>query len=74
MAQSFLYIFSLYQKDCGNNKKNDICFISDVDLPHFVSFPLSLSLTLSFTHPSFLRFINHNFLSLPFNVSDVCHN
>lgn len=36
MAQSFFYIFSLYQKDCGKRKKNDICLISDVDLSHFI--------------------------------------
>lgn len=42
----FFIHFCLYQKDCGNDK-NDICFISDVNLPHFAScysaeFPLSL--------------------------------
>lgn len=58
MAQSFLYIFSLYQKDCGNKKKKiDICFISGTDLTHFVvslSLSLPLGLYRSLTRPSFL--------------------
>lgn len=70
MAQSFLYIFYFYQKDCGNNKKWHM----------FHLWRRSLSLCLGFLSsrsskfPSSVSLINQNFLALYLNVTVFFHN
>lgn len=63
MAQSF-YTSSPSTKRTAEITKNDICFISDVDLSHFVFY---------LTHPNFLlvslSLIRTFFLSLPVSVT-----
>lgn len=71
MAQSFLYIFSFYQKDCGNNKKWHMFHLWRRSPSHCLWFFFSFSFSLiqvSYFCLSLIRTFSHFLSTSPFST------